>query len=788
MSDYRSQDGALREMAALAAFWLEPISEGEPAGALAEHEPAYEAVSTEIRKLESVSGEPVDWQIVVESGSQVLQTLSKDLGIACRVAFGLQQTEGLDGCVRGLAMVAELTDRYWDNLFPSIRRVRGRAGTLNWLAEKLEPEIGSLQPDESDRADVALLTRVVQRLEEVIGARFSDTRPSLSPLLRGLERLQLSLPPGLDSPADAPAVQADSEVQATSPAADMEAAFFGGAPLDPPTSADPGIEPEPESGHRELVAHWLQPISPEAPAGIDAKYEASYESVMAEIAHLGAIDGRDILWKKIVEESSEILVGISKDLIVATYLTAGWFELEGLAGLQRGLALLTELVRDYWEDMFPPLRRIRARSRIFTWLLERLEGPLSDFVPTESDRGDVEALDEISLELDAIIKERFEGEGPVLNPLLRCIKRLQLTLSELDAAAAARSESQSAPAQHDGAAEQGDPSMQAPPQQSAGASAPQTTYQGAAPAKFESGQDPSDYLLDIGKSLVITASDLFEENAMDPLPYRLAREGTWLYLSSEPSANASGKTEVPAYSAGMQSTLEESMSAGHWGGLLQETEGAIWGNRYWLDLHRYSATALASMGPEYVGARQSVIDALGSFLRRLPNLLTMSFEDGTPFADAATRDWIAEEVLLAEASEGGQTEAADEETAACLEEARALVKAGKATEAIDLLQTSAEGQKSRRQRFRLRLVLAKTCIGAGQMTLAKAVYEDLHREAQSRGLAQWDPALAITVLEGYFSVIRSLARGGKEVGATADTLFEQLCVLNPALAMKLDND
>ena len=60
------------------------------------------------------------------------------------------------------------------------------------------------------------------------------------------------------------------------------------------------------------------------------------------------------------------------------------------------------------------------------------------------------------------------------------------------------------------------------------------------------------------------------------------------------------------------------------------------------------------MGPAAANMRSAVIDEVLAFVKRLPGVEQLTFSDGTPFADEATKAWLA--TCQAERSGGGPTD------------------------------------------------------------------------------------------------------------------------------------
>jgi type VI secretion system protein VasJ len=227
--------------------WIEPCSAAAPAGAAAKTNPQYEAVIAEVAKLESVTGGAVDWPMVLDSSGKVLQSVSKDLRIATYMAYGLYQTQGLDGLATGLVLVSEIMDRYWQGLFPELARLRGRANALGWLLERAAKTLGDTQVDGSAREHVEAVDVAAARLAEVARQRFEANGPAVRPLLESVQRLKASLPAEAPPPPPPPPVQAKPTTTVPPPPAIAPVAVPAAAPAPaaietPPVAALSGAD------------------------------------------------------------------------------------------------------------------------------------------------------------------------------------------------------------------------------------------------------------------------------------------------------------------------------------------------------------------------------------------------------------------------------------------------------------------------------------------------------------------------------------------------------------------
>ncbi|MFO0602090.1 MAG: TssA family type VI secretion system protein [Polyangiales bacterium] len=234
---------------ALAHTWLAPISEGSPAGDDAAADERYLDLRAEVARLER--GDRVDWARVLDLGTELLQETTKDLLVACHIAWALFERSGVVGLTQGVALVAALLDTYGDALHP--RRPRARAGALEWLLQtRCEPALAGLRPGTVDAQELSNLLSVVRQLQPVVTATLGDHAPSTAGVVAAIEHLRGD---GEPIPSAPPVIAPPRNVLAP--------------PVIVPPLAPPRVEvvevpdaPEPPSSSTERPA----PLAPAAPA------------------------------------------------------------------------------------------------------------------------------------------------------------------------------------------------------------------------------------------------------------------------------------------------------------------------------------------------------------------------------------------------------------------------------------------------------------------------------------------------------------------------------------------
>lgn len=184
---------------------------------------------------------------------------------------------------------------------------------------------------------------------------------------------------------------------------------------------------------------------------------------------------------------------------------------------------------------------------------------------------------------------------------------------------------------------------------------------------------------------------------------------------------------------------------------------------------------------------------LGMFLERLPGLEALCWSDGTPFANETTREWIAQHVS------GNQTQqwlpapaptAIEADTGILSLEAQALAQADSdGVEAALSWLAARPDVHTGRQRWLLRLLMARVAEQYGKSDLAIHLLGELDAVAQRQALAEWEPDLNFEVKARLLKLLRLKAqRNDTDKPALArrmDALLAALVAIDPVRAAVL---
>ncbi len=760
--------------------WLAPIPGASPAGGDARYEPLHEQIRSEAAKLDSPNAGLPDWKKLVQQAQQLTSQKSKDLLIEAYAAYGLYQLEGVMGLASGMFLLAESMDRFWDAMHPPAARLRARVNAIQWLTEKLDTTLPEIQLGPADYDALMALDAAVKRLRSVVAERFIDQAPALRPLSDAVERLKMAMPERADAASAAPA--SDTEPPPASggdngaSAATHEAAPADGAA---PAAAAPAPAAAPEvnleSELADLAKDYIAPVPGGTPAGIDAKFDPEHEELRNQVTALDSPTGAQIDWRKTGPRAGKLLKEKSKDLLIAAYLAWGLWDTDRLRGLAIGLEVIGQICDRYWDGCFPPAARIRGRANALSWLLDRIDQPLSEVVPTAADKHAVELLEVAVKRFAAVVRDKFADAAPPVRPLQNTVERLKMSVPEPVAAKPAPAPTAAAPR----------------PAQASPGSAPKPAAAPGPSASVALGDAPATALADpkevgkfataVSKSLVDAAKAMREAAPGDPTSYTFLRLGLALGVNIPPAQGH--ETKVPPPPDQTVKDLEVQVGNQAWDQVIAKAELGLTGKRFWLDLHRYTAMALGNLGPQYEKARAAVIAGTALWVKLYPELIGLTFAGGLPFASTLTQEWIQSEVMPTGGGGGGGGDKS--EGSELLAKARSLAGGGKMDEALGVLEGLATSARSGRARFRARLSMAQALASGATAGAAEGIFDSLLEEIEAVSLERWEPELAAECYRSHLACLKQLKKANDPtVSQQTALVYRRLCRVDPIAAVK----
>jgi len=495
-----------------------------------------------------------------------------------------------------------------------------------------------------------------------------------------------------------------------------------------------------------LWDNWLRPVQADNPTGADPGYDDDFQQMREEVNKLSGADA-DL----ICTLAEKLLTTTTKDIRVATYYAWARLHRDGEAGLADGLDLLAGLMQRFNTQLHP--QRERSRQGALEWLARTRKLDSLSLYP-EANNADTLRI------AGALWLTEQVAEGAIPGALYQALEtRLQKS---------------------------GGPDAVVPQNVS------------DASHFMPAGEIPALTGIASGQELLAQARILADYLRNQPdgwlSAHRLIKNLRHDTLRQLPPLLADGKTRIEPPKPDQRALLKRLYLQQSWRELMEEADSLLsrGANHLWLDVQWYLHQALLKSGQEHEAA---IIQAdLKGLLSRLTGLETLAFNDGTPFADEVTLNWIQQQVT--DSGGGWQEDSAvtaatasgDNDILQLESEALTLADSDGPDVALSWLQNR-PGITTARSRWLLRLLMARVAEQTGKNELALHLLGELDGCAAAITLTQWEPDLLFEVKARRLKLLRMKA-GRNDTDKTRlnpemEHLLAGLIAIDPARAAVL---
>lgn len=555
--------------------------------------------------------------------------------------------------------------------------------------------------------------------------------------------------------------------------------------------------------NQEILDLALLPISETDSCGINAKYEADYESLESEIAKSQSLNSESTDWDQVAKYCKNILSNISKDYPTACYYAYSLTLKSGYLGMLDGFSLIEKMSEQYWDNLFPPVKRLRARQNSTQWLIEKIAAYLESNEPKESDFVFIGDIASTVKNLDFLLADKMSESAPNFADINRPLKRLKEIAKtqvkvEPPKAVIEQATKKPEPIAEDTPAQETtmpqEPAqavaqvpVQASPQPVA--TKPVVKQAEASPKKSSSSSITTEVVGDIqteqdAKKAFKQAQDTLKKlsgyhaqvKASDPKRYRYSRMALWGSLDKLPPAKDS-KTQLPAPPADKLKKVIELYEANDFLECIELAEKSADKMPYWFDGNRYIVLSLEALGAEYDKAKYALELELREFIKRVPKIIDLQYSNGEPFVNDTCKNWLHS---LNDTNTGSASTASSDLLAPIIGDAKKLALSGKLAEAFDLLNEAPA--KTKRDKFKIKMACAELACLNGQVRVGIPMLERLVEEVRVLTVADWESdflSKALALLVNAYEKLDETELAQKQ--QKKEAAYDQLCWYNPAL-------
>jgi type VI secretion system protein ImpA len=582
----------------------------------------------------------------------------------------------------------------------------------------------------------------------------------------------------------------------------------------------------------------LNPIAGANPGGVELRYDPLFDKIkearredddVPQGEWTTALKTAD--WPLVIKLSKDALGTKSKDLQIAAWLTEALLKREGFAGLQAGLDVLTGLIEQHWDHLYPEIDDGDAEMRAapLEWVGLKLDVPArmvaldksghtsfqfaeartvpSEAAASESEEkaaarasaiangkrtpedletgfkatpkpwmkalvADIEGSLAVLDKLDEVSQAKFGNVAPSYSQLKNTLEDVHRT-----ATSQLKKKLEIEP---DPVEEVAGDGVALPP----GVSLPGSAEGQAAGRSLSIEPTSRD---DAAARIVGAAKYLRVNDPYNPAAYLMLRGFRWGELRASGGGPDPKLLEAPP--TNIRTNLKGLLLDAKWPELLEAAE-VVMGTpqgRGWIDLQRYTLTACDALGSDFFPVATAMRGALRALLADLPQLIDMTLMDDTPTANTETRAWLRAQIF----SEADAASSADGPTGAAedggesrnrdpLALATAEVRAGRADRAIALLMRESGREKTSRGRFLMQAQLAQIMVEAGHEAVAMPILEQLIAAIETHRLEDWEAGELVAAPMALLYRVLEKTEGDS---STRQALYLRICRLDPIQAI-----
>ena len=541
----------------------------------------------------------------------------------------------------------------------------------------------------------------------------------------------------------------------------------------------------------DLLSLGKNPINPDQPTGSDVRYEPEFEELQSEIDKLSSPSfSGGIEWQKVSDMAAFILAEKSKDLLVASYLAVSQVYIRQIEGLAVGLTVMHDLVDQFWDTLFPPKKRMRGRLGAVEWWIEKTGSALKNIKPEPLSDEKLNELNETLTLIDSIFN-KYLPEPPLLTPIQRYIESIPCLSEQKPEAGPPPPVEEKAVSDLKSVEEKPQPVVPSETKTEPKQKALEPAALPFEPKEITTEQDAQKVINWGFQKIHQAASFILGNNPMSVMGYRYRRIAAWSKVSSLPQATG-GKTLIPPPAPYILKSLHDLRGSGNWNVLINSSEQNLTQFIFWIDLNRFVAEALISLGEGHEGAHEAVCQETAFFMHRLPGLDTLTFSDEMPFADPETKQWLKEIELKAGSAtvepvqmmEFAEDKDRKDRMTETIEKAQGLVKKKKVVEGVTLIQQKLQNCFSQKEALSWRLVLCQILLGSKNKDMTLPHIEQILEDIERYQLETWDPQLALKGLKVAWTGFNSFS--DKSFKHDAAQTLNRIAKLDPAEALRLN--
>lgn len=437
-------------------------------------------------------------------------------------------------------------------------------------------------------------------------------------------------------------------------------------------------------------------------------------------------------WKRLENLSFEFLSANKKDILVGCYLSAALLHTHKLEGLEVGLKILNIMVKDHWDFIYPPLKRINGRWAAIEWLGTQLSSFIKDNNTTypESNINNIKReLENLDANLSLV-----NDAPPNLLYLMNLFNNLKITPNQEAKTPPGTKELTPDPINHNQAA-----------QKTTSINSIQEAL-ARVTELFTELDSISDYIISHKDAELVELS----------LAYKLSRFSVWKTIDNLPIYDEQYKTRVPAPDKSLVAELKHLEDDQNYTTIINIIEQRFKDYPFWLDLHFSLYNALIANNNAEIAT--IIKNECRGFILKFPKLEKLCFADGSQMVNSQTYSWLTDDLSIGETQLHDNNNTSSSSNDEFSMQLMQLADQPKATRVDFLIKTYQDYayQLSHYQKIDFYITLINELLSSSRQDLLNIYVNILEKDFDFYHLDSLDKALAIKALQAIIQAKKIL--------------------------------
>ncbi|MCW8416761.1 TssA family type VI secretion system protein [Fluoribacter dumoffii] len=460
-----------------------------------------------------------------------------------------------------------------------------------------------------------------------------------------------------------------------------------------------------------------QPIPGSNRVGQQCYEFSQYTQIRNEIQKLARIgQSSNVDWIGIIDNSIELLTYHTKDLQIAAYLAFSLFHQYQFKGLAAGLNFLFNFIINFWEEAYPQ-GRLHAKIEALNWYASCSLNHLSRI---NLDKEDEEFQQEI-----IYLLKNFESE--LLTRAINChlFANLREKIELLNTFAPIIEQKEESVIEF---------------------------------REFSHQKESNIHLEPALLTLTQFARELMEKDPSNPYAYYLNRIAAWAGINALPY-NEEGQTLVKPPEYFNRERIRKVLNLGNLSEIIITVEEIIPQEPFWLDLNFISLNSLKKLDGKFNQAYEATKLELRHFLKRIPGVELLKFNDGTSFLSEDYLEQVqsltAKKIAFTSVSEK-KLSAIEQKQLQQIKEAMAQFDKKKQNMNFHQLELIHKESISNKIKLLVYMSVCESLIAENETALLKPYTDFIVELVEYHQLVTWEPSLALEALIVAFRCMKFL--------------------------------